>query len=91
MNAVMLACECTAWYAERSMTLLDAMNELYKIWLNGLIAKAFEGQDGMKAMENLMVSLRTTPFAEIADRKIVGVVDYQNGSAGLLPSDILEF
>ena len=94
VNAVMLACECAAWYAGQGMTLLDAMNALYERygWFkNGLITKAFEGQDGMMAMESLMSSLRTTPPIEIASRAVEQMVDYLNGNTGLLPSDVLEF
>ncbi|MDE7219287.1 MAG: phospho-sugar mutase [Oscillospiraceae bacterium] len=94
VNAVMLACECAAWYAGQGMTLLDAMNALYEkfgFYRNGLISKAFEGQDGMKAMDALMQSLRTAPPTEIAGRTVVGVVDYLSGDTGLIPSDVLEF
>lgn len=94
VNAVMLACECAAWYAGQGMTLLDAMNALYKkfgFFRNGLVSRAFEGQDGMKFMEGLMQSLRAEPPAEIAGRKVTGITDYLGGGTGLIPSDVLEF
>lgn len=94
VNAVMLACECAAWYAGQGMTLLDAMNALYEkfgFYRNGLLSKAFEGQDGMAAMDGLMKSLRTAPPAEIAGWKVAGMVDYLNDNTGLIPSDVLEF
>ena len=94
VNAVMLACECAAWYAGQGMTLLDAMNALYEkfgFYRNGLISKAFEGQDGMRAMNGLMASLRTNPPTEIAGKKVSGMVDYLHGDTGLIPSDVLEF
>ena len=94
VNAVMLACECAAWYASQGMTLLDAMNALYEkfgFYRNGLMSKAFEGQDGMKAMNDLMQSLRRDPPAEIAGKKVTGAVDYLGGDTGLIPSDVLEF
>jgi len=94
VNAVMLACECAAWYAGQGMTLLDGMNALYEkfgFYRNGLLSKAFEGQDGMAAMDGLMKSLRAAPPAEIAGRKVVGRVDYLNGDTGLIASDVLEF
>ena len=94
VNAVMLACECAAWYAGQGMTLLDAMNALYEkfgFYRNGLISRAFEGQDGMRAMEDLMRSLRAAPPAEIAGRKVTGMVDYLHDDTGLIPSDVLEF
>ncbi len=94
VNAVMLACECAAWYAGQGMTLLDAMNALYDkfgYYRNGLISKAFEGQDGMLAMDALMKSLRANPPASIAGKQVTGRVDYLDGSTGLIPSDVLEF
>lgn len=94
VNAVMLACECAAWYAGQGMTLLDAMNALYEkfgFYRNGLLSKAFEGQDGMAAMDALMKSLRTAPPAEIGGWKVTGMTDYLNGDTGLIPSDVLEF
>ena len=94
VNAVMLACECAAWYAGQGMTLLDAMNALYEKfgwYRNGLLSKAFEGQDGMKAMEGLMASLRAAPPEEIAGRKVAEMIDYLAEGTGLIPSDVLEF
>lgn len=94
VNAVMLACECAAWYASQGMTLLNAINALYEkfgFYRNDLISIAFEGQDGMKAMENLMKSLRTAPPAVIASRAVVKMADYLGGNTGLIPADVLEF
>ncbi len=94
VNAVMLACECAAWYAGQGMTLLDAMNGLYEkfgFYRSGLVSKAFEGEDGMKAMDRLMQSLRQEPPAQIAGRKVTGKVDYLRDDTGLIPSDVLEF
>ena len=94
VNAVMLACECAAWYAAQGMTLLDAINALYEkfgFYRNSLISIAFEGQNGMKAMNGLMKSLRTAPPAALADRNVVEVVDYLGGGTGLIPADVLEF
>ena len=94
VNAVMLACEAAAWYRGQGMTLLEAMDALYQkygYYRNGLISRAFEGQDGMRAMEDLMASLRANPPAEIAGRAVTGVVDYAKEGTGLIPSDVLEF
>ena len=94
VNAVMLACECAAWYAKQGMTLLDAMNALYETfgyYRNGLVSKEFEGQDGMEAMNRLMQSLRTVPPAAVADKKVLETLDYLSGHTGLIPSDVLEF
>ena len=94
VNAVMLACECAAWYAAQGKTLLDAMMGLYGqfgYYRNGLLSREFPGEDGMKAMNRLTAALRTAPPAEIAGRKVLETVDYLGGSTGLIPSDVLEF
>ena len=94
VNAVMLACECAAWYAGKAMTLLDAVNALYErfgYYRNGLLSRAFEGEDGMRAMAALMTSLREQPPASAAGRKVLEIVDYLGGDTGLIPSDVLEF
>ena len=94
VNAVMLACECAAWYAGQNMTLLDAMNALYErfgFYRSSLLSKAFEGQDGMAAMAALMERLRTAPPSEIAGQPVEAVTDYLRGDAGLIPADVLAF
>ena len=94
VNAVMLACECAAWYAAQGMTLLDAMNALYEkfgYYRNSLISIAFEGQNGMRAMEGLMKSLRAAPPVALAGRDVMNVVDYLGEGTGLIPADVLEF
>lgn len=94
VNAVMLACECAAWYAGKGMTLPEALRALYEeygYYENGLLTAAFEGQAGMRAMEARMASLRSAPPAKIAGRAVTGVTDYLREGTGLLPSDVLEF
>lgn len=94
VNAVMLACECAAWYASQGMTLLDGVNALYEqygYYRNSLLTKQFEGENGMKAMRALTTSLRAAPPAQIAGRDVIGMVDYLGSGTGLIPSDVLEF
>lgn len=94
VNAVMLACECAAWYAGQGKTLLDAVNALYEqfgYYRNGLLSREFPGEDGMNATSGLMAALRAEPPAEIAGRKVERRVDYLEGGTGLIPSDVLEF
>ena len=94
VNAVMLSCECAAWYRAQGMTLLDAMNALYEKYgwyRSDLVSIAFEGQDGMRAMQALLRWLRASPPASIAGRPVVGATDYLRDRTGLLPSDVLEY
>lgn len=94
VNAVMLACECAAWYAGQGKSLLDALNELYNTYgwyQNELHSKAFEGQDGMRAMQALMAALRKAPPAALAGSAVAEARDYLPGLDGLIPADLLEY
>ena len=94
VNAVMLACECAAWYQKQGMSLLEALDSLYRkygFYQNRLISQTFEGQDGMKTMAKLMSSLRMAPPKQIAGQDIAGITDYLKGEGKLIPADVLEF
>ena len=82
VNAVMLCCECAAWYAGRGMTLLDAINALYEKhgwYKNSLLTQAFEGQAGMEAMGRLMDSLRAQSPTMLGDSPVTETVSYDGG------------
>lgn len=79
----MLACECAAWYAGQGMTLLDAMDALYKkygYYQNGLLTQTFEGQAGMVAMQRLMDSLRNKSPEKIGSAAVTNTVHHDGGS-----------
>ncbi|MBD5093992.1 MAG: phospho-sugar mutase [Subdoligranulum sp.] len=94
VNAVMLACECAAWYAAKGMTLLDALQALYAefgFYRSALRSVSFAGESGMKAMRGIMARLRGKPPAEIAGYAVEGMTDYQSGATGLPKADVLEY
>ncbi len=94
VNAVVLVCEAAAWYANRGMTLLDAINALYEefgYYCNDLQSAAFEGEDGMRTMQHLMSALRSAPPAAIGGLAVTDAVDYATGAFGLPRADVLEF
>lgn len=97
VNASMLACEMTAWYRAKGMTLADAMRALYAdfgCYQNSLASFTFEGADGMAKMGRIMDTLRTTPPQALAGRPVTKVVDYLTGEGGALNlprSNVLEF
>ena len=94
VNAVMLACECAAWYAAKGMTLLDALQALYAefgFYRSALRSVSFAGESGMKAMRGIMARLRGKPPAEIAGYAVEGMADYQSGATGLPKADVLEY
>ena len=82
VNAVMLACECAAWYASKGMSLLDAIHALYEeygYYQNALLTKTFEGQVGMEAMNRLMDALRNQSPEKIGDAAVTNIVQYDGG------------
>ncbi len=97
VNASMLACEMTAWYRAKGMTLADAMRALYAefgCYQNSLASFTFEGADGMAKMGRIMDALRTTPPQTLAGTPVTKVVDYLTGAGVALElprSNVLEF
>ena len=96
VNATLLVCEAAAWYAKQGMTLLDAIEALYKefgYYRNALCSFTFEGESGMHTMQQLMARLRTGAPAEIAGYKVEEAVDYNipGGYNGLPMADVLEY
>ncbi len=96
VNATLLVCEAAAWYAKQGMTLLDAIEALYKefgYYRNALCSFTFEGESGMHTMQQLMARLRTDAPAEIAGYKVEEAVDYNipGGYNGLPMADVLEY
>ena len=94
VNAVMLACEAAAWYAARGMSLLDAVNALYKeygFYRSALKSYTFEGESGMRTMQGIMARLRADEPFVIAGYGVYKVTDYQRGGTGLPKADVLEY
>ena len=94
VNAVMLACEAAAWYANQGMTLLDAVNALYAEfgwYRNDLKSFTFEGESGMRTMQSIMESLRRDKPASVGGYKTAEIVDYESEGTGLPKANVLEF
>ena len=80
VNASMLICEMALYYKRQGKTLIDAMEALYQkhgYYMNDLLNFAFEGQDGMRKMAEMMDALRQAPPQQIAGIPVVGRSDYQ--------------
>ncbi len=80
VDASMLICEMAHDYKRNGMTLVDAMESLYRqygYYENDLMSFGFEGEDGMIKMGSIMESLRRNPPAEIAEAAVVGWSDYK--------------
>ncbi len=102
VDGSMLICEMASYYKEKGMTLVDAINALYEkygYYKNDLCNFSFEGEDGMKAMNAMMDTLRKDPPAEIAGARVIGRSDYlesvsygdKEGKIDLPKSNVLEY
>lgn len=103
VDASMLICQMAYYYREKGMTLVDAMEALYRqygYYENELMNFGFEGEDGMLRMNAIMDTTRKNPPAKIAGYDVVGWSDYLESvrhdgaktSAVTLPkSDVLEY
>ena len=83
VTASLLLTEMAAWYADRGMTLYDALQELfvkYGFYGEKTLNLVMPGLDGLKKMADLMAGLRQNPPAEIAGVKVVQRKDYSDGS-----------
>ncbi len=91
--ASMLICEMTAYYKARSMTLYDALNELYRRY--GFSAErnvevVMPGVDGAERMAAMLDSLRANPPKDFAGREVVLIGDYRAQTITHLPEGRVE-
>lgn len=80
VNASMLICEMAAYYRTKGISLIQARENMYKkygMFYQTLYSFTFEGESGMKKMDEIMTSLRENPPAEIAGIPVVKFDDYK--------------
>lgn len=80
VNASMLICEMAAYYRTQGISLLQARENMYQkygMFYQTLYSFTFEGESGMKKMDQIMTSLRNDPPAEIGGLKVVKFDDYK--------------
>ncbi len=90
---IMMTCEMATYYKSRGMTLIDAIDEIYKkygYYLEEQISPVFEGEEGITKINKIMNTLRNDPVKEIAGHKITDIIDYEKGHDHLPPSDVLK-
>jgi len=84
VDASMLICEMAAYYRTKGITLMQARENLYKkygMFLQTLYSFEFDGESGMKHMEEIMTGLRQAPPAEIGGLKVERFEDYKAGTS----------
>ena len=77
--ASMLICEMAAYYKKQGLTLVAKLEELFEkhgYYINKQKSFAFEGQSGMKKMDEIMTNLRTKAPKTFAGSEIAFVEDY---------------
>ena len=82
VTASMLIAEMAAFYFEKGMTILQAMDSLYEkygYYSEKTLNLVMPGIDGLEKMQNLMTRLRENPPVEISGVKVLRERDYGNG------------
>jgi len=83
VTASMLIAEMAAWYQTRGMTLIDGLDEHYRIlgrhYAEETLNLVMPGVTGLEKMATLMDNLRQNPPTEIGGRSVLALHDYQRG------------
>ena len=79
--ASMLVCEAAAYYKEKGMTLVDALEAVYRV--HGRFSEHVEsitlkGVDGLNDIKRIMEGLRAAPPKELGGSKVAIIRDYKN-------------
>lgn len=80
VGAAMLVCEMAAYYKNRSMTLYDALNELYEkygVYREGVKSVTLKGIDGAEQIQKIMAYLRANTPIEFAGHRTIWKKDYK--------------
>ena len=93
VDGAYMICEMFSYYATKGISLLDKLDELYKIYgycLNTLHSYEFDGSAGFAKMQSIMQAFRDG-IKEFGGKKVVKLLDYAPGLDGLPKSDVLKF
>ncbi len=90
---IMITCEMATYYKQKGMTLVDAIEEIYKkygYYLEDQFSPVFEGESGVAKIAGIMKELRENPPKTLGGYKLTNVIDYAKGHDHLPPSDVLK-
>ena len=91
--ATLLACELAAFYKSKGLSLMDALEDMWKrygYYAEKTVSVVMPGVDGMKMREAATGELREHPLTEIGGRKVLESYDFKNkGTMGLPKADVL--
>ncbi len=94
VSAVMTLVETTRYYAEKGLSLSEALEKIYEkygYYCSALYYKVFDGKSGMEYMSSFMEGLRTRPYESVCGQKVTSFTDYGKGVNGLPKSNVLSF
>jgi len=95
ISATMLICEIAAWYKNRGMSLLDALDEIYKkygFFKEDIRSVTLKGMDGLAKIQATMAALREHPPKSVGGVTVAEFRDYKGGKvAGFPSSDVLYY
>ena len=80
--ACMMLTEASGWYASRSMTLYDALIELfnkYGHYGEKTVSYTLAGKEGMEKINLAMAGMREHPPVQIGSTRVIAVRDYKSG------------
>ena len=93
MDGAYIICEMFSYYANRGVSLLEKLNELYQIYgycMNTLHSYAFEGSSGFAKMQAIMQAFRGEAKT-FGGKRVVKLLDYTEGLDSLPKSNVLKF
>ena len=93
VNGAFMICEMFAYYKSKGISLIEKLEELYKKYgyrLNTLHSYEFDGAAGAEKIQNIMKAFRGS-IESFGGRKVINVLDYNNGIDGLPKSNVLKF
>lgn len=94
VSAALLISEMAAIYKAKGMTLVDALEELYKkygYYKETLVSLTFEGLEGIEKIRSIMEEMRQNPKDSYGGLKVLEIKDYSKGIDGLPKSNVLRF
>ena len=91
--ASLLACELAAYYKSKGISLIDALEDMFReygYYAEKTISVVMPGVDGMEKREKATKDRRDNPPANIAGRKVLEALDFKRGGVmGLPKADVL--
>ena len=79
--AALIFLETASYYAQKGMSLLDAideLDELYGYFRDGAKSFTLKGKEGLAKIQAAMAGLRKNPPAELAGETVIALRDYQS-------------